>query len=227
MLEKLGIVKSAEGKAAKIFMDEVQENFLENKDLPSAYVKDCWDKYEESGKCNNSLNGHMFELIVATLLIKEGIMPLHLQAEVAFVPNIIFDAVLYTSDKRPIGISIKRSLRERYKQADLEAIALKYVHRRAENYLITMDENEADSVSQKIANGDVLGIDKVIVATTEEFDTFIDELKKMTFIEPGVVDILPSANVVTEEKVNNVSNPPQDNKQKKPTKRKNLDEIRE
>ena len=43
--------------------------------------------------------------------------------------------------------------RERYKQADLEAIALKYVHRKALSYLVTLEANEAKSVKAKIKSG--------------------------------------------------------------------------
>ena len=72
---------------------------------------------------------------------------------------------------------MKTSLRERYKQADLESIALKYVHRKALSYLITLDEKEANGVKNKIVSGDVIGLDNVIVATNPEFDELILELK--------------------------------------------------
>ncbi len=55
------------------------------------------------------------------------------------------DIVLFKEEKRsPIGISIKTSLRERYKQADLKAVALKYVHRNAENCLISLQSSEVE-----------------------------------------------------------------------------------
>jgi hypothetical protein len=53
------------------------------------------------------------------------------------------------ANRRPICISAKTSLRERYKQADFEAIALKYVHRKALSFLVTLEENEAKSVKAK------------------------------------------------------------------------------
>lgn len=201
MLKKLGIVKS-KTKGYRVFMEHIAPDFLTNTMHPSEYVTDCWNKYVSSGVSrNNSLNGTIFELIIATLFVKEGILPLYLQAKVAFVPNVNFDAVLYSSESGPIGLSLKTSLRERYKQADLEAIALKYVHRKAENYLLTMDPAEAASVSEKIAKGEALGLNKAILTTTTVFDCFVDELKNKRFIQPGSVEIISSSSVITAETV--------------------------
>ena len=206
LLKKLGIVKS-KTKGYKVFMNYIAPDFLNNTMKPSEYVKFCWKQYENSEiERNNALNGTIFEIIIATLFVKENIVPLHLQAQVAFVPNVNFDAILYTNETDPIGLSLKTSLRERYKQADLEAIALKYVHRKAENYLLTMDINEANSVSDKIKNGDVLGLNQAILATSEEFDDFIDKLKKRTFISPGSIEIIKASSTITAADVSAVRN---------------------
>ena len=199
MLKKLGIVKS-KTKGYHVFMEHIAPDFMSNTMGPSEYVRYCWNNYENSGvERNNSLNGTIFELILATLFVKEGILPLHLQAQVAFVPNVNFDAVLYTHETGPIGLSLKTSLRERYKQADLEAVALKYVHRKAENYLLTMDREEAESVSRKIATGAVLGLDKAVLASSDEFDLFVNNLKLKTFISPGSVEIITASRIITEQ----------------------------
>lgn len=199
MLKKLGIVKS-KTKGYHVFMEHIAPDFMSNTMGPSEYVRHCWNNYENSGvERNNSLNGTIFELIIATLFVKEGILPLHLQAQVAFVPNVNFDAVLYTHETGPIGLSLKTSLRERYKQADLEAVALKYVHRKAENYLLTMDREEAESVSRKIATGAVLGLDKAVLASSDEFDLFVNNLKSKTFISPGSVEIITASRIITEQ----------------------------
>jgi hypothetical protein len=199
MLKKLGIVKS-KTKGYHVFMEHIAPDFMSNTMGPSEYVRYCWNNYENSGvERNNSLNGTIFELIIATLFVKEGILPLHLQAQVAFVPNVNFDAVLYTHENGPIGLSLKTSLRERYKQADLEAVALKYVHRKAENYLLTMDREEAESVSRKIATGAVLGLDKAVLASSDEFDSFVNNLKSKAFVSPGSVEIITASRIITEQ----------------------------
>ena len=199
MLKKLGIVKS-KTKGYHVFMEHIAPDFMSNTMGPSEYVRYCWNNYENSGvERNNSLNGTIFELIIATLFVKEGVLPLHLQAQVAFVPNVNFDAVLYTHENGPIGLSLKTSLRERYKQADLEAVALKYVHRKAENYLLTMDREEAESVSRKIATGAVLGLDKAVLASSDEFDSFVNNLKSKAFVSPGSVEIITASRIITEQ----------------------------
>ena len=201
MLKKLGIVRS-KTKGYTVFTEHIAPDFMDNDMTPSRYVNYCWQKYESSGIArNNALNGSVFEIIMATLLVKEGLVPLHLQARVAFVPNVIFDSVLYTNETGPIALSLKTSLRERYKQADLEAVALKYVHRKAENYLLTMDSEEASLVSEKIKNGEVLGIDRAILATSDKLDEFICQLKHKTLVLPGTVEIIRAARTITSENV--------------------------
>jgi len=81
-------------------------------------------------------------------------------------------------------------LRERYKQADLEGMALKNVHRRAKNYLITLDEREYKGVKSKIEKGDVGGLDRVILADKQEFDELLAELGKMNFSKAKVIEII-------------------------------------
>lgn len=138
------------------------------------------------------------------MFVRENILPIYMSAKVAFVPNVIYDLMFYTAERGPICWSVKTSLRERYKQADLEAIALKYVHRKALSYLITLEENEARSVKAKIKSGDVIGLDEVIVATSEDFNQLIFELKEFEFSEPPTVKVIESNQIITEEKVNKI-----------------------
>ena len=91
--------------------------------------------------------------------------------------NCEFDIVLY-HERHPIILSVKTSLRERYKQADLEGLALKQVYRSAKQYLITLSETEAQNTQKKIESGDISGIEKVIIATNPEYDDLLDTLKK-------------------------------------------------
>ena len=99
----------------------------------------------------------------------------------AFVPNVNFDTILYNK-AMPVSLSLKTSLRERYKQADLEAIALKYIYRKSKCYLLTMDTDEANRVKRKIMDGDVIGLDEVIDCNTEDINRLIDILRGIGFI---------------------------------------------
>jgi hypothetical protein len=204
MLKELGIVIGNDTKAGNIF-EELFPNFMEIEySKPSEYIKLFWNKYETYLERNSNLNGKMFEYILASLCIRENILPIYMSAKVAFVPNVVYDLMFYSAERGPICWSVKTSLRERYKQADLESIALKYVHRKALSYLITLNETEARSVKGKIKTGDVIGLDNVIVATKPEFDELVKDLKTFKFEEPPTVKVIESNQVVTIEKVKSV-----------------------
>ena len=206
VLNKIGITVGINNKAENVF-NSLFTNFLEvDYQNPSDYVSIYWNKYQETRDFNNNLNGKIFEYILATLCVRENILPLYLNAKVAFVPNVIYDLMFYTLDRGPICISAKTSLRERYKQADLEAIALKYVHRKALSYLLTLDTKEAQIVQEKIKIGDVIGLDNVIVATSSSFNNLIDELKTYNFLEPPTVKVIESNQIITRDKVSLIKN---------------------
>ena len=204
MLKELGIVIGDNTKAGSVF-EELFPDFMEVQySKPSEYVSEFWSKYKHRTDRNANVNGKVFEYILASLCIREGILPLYMSAKVAFVPNVIYDLMFYTAEHGPICWSVKTSLRERYKQADLESIALKYVHRKSLNYLITLSERESDNVKSKIKTGDIIGLDNVIVATLPEFDDLLAELKGFNFEEPPSVKVIESTQIVTEKKVRNL-----------------------
>lgn len=180
ILKTKGMVKNGSSKTAKLFeslFDDIDFEHIEY-DSPKDYIKQYWDKYQEKGVSNNTLNGNIFEVIIYTLLYRESLTPFYTQAKVAFVPNVEFDTILYTPS-RPISLSLKTSLRERYKQADLEAIALVHVHRRAKSYLLTLDPDEAAVCKSKVKTGEIIGLDGIVDCNTSDIDNLISELKKI------------------------------------------------
>lgn len=189
LLDK-GIIKS-EGEISRLFESMTPgQTFCDVEyNHPREYIKFYWDKYQNSDRKNNSIGGGYFEFVIYTLLYREGILPFYTQAKVAFVPNIEFDTILY-SKERPVCLSLKTSLRERYKQADLEAIALKYVHRKAQSYLLTLDEKEAKATKAKIPAGLLIGLDDVIDCNTDQIDNLIAILKTMNFAESTKIDVI-------------------------------------
>jgi hypothetical protein len=201
-LNQLGITVGYNNKAQMVFDSLCDDFLLVDYDKPSDYVNYFWNEFKKIQGSNNNINGKIFEYILATLFVREKILPLYLSAKVAFVPNVIYDLMFYTSERGPICISAKTSLRERYKQADLEAIALKYVHRKALSYLVTLEENEADKVKAKIKSGDVIGLDNVIVATSNEFNELIEDLKLYKLSEPPNVKVIESNQIITLDRVN-------------------------
>ncbi len=154
---------------------------------PQDYIAKYWQALEKTD--NPTLYGNIFEYIIYTLLYREGIRPFYTQAKVAFVPNVNFDALLY-SQLAPVSLSLKTSLRERYKQADLEAIALKYVHRRSKCYLLTMDSKEANVQKSKILSGDIIGLDEIIDCTSDDINKLITNLKATTFTTSIKIDVV-------------------------------------
>ena len=174
------IIKTRKSKTASVFEGLFGTVDFEHVQYssPQEYIRQYWDKYLYAGKYSNTVNGNFFELVIHTLLYREGLLPFYTQAKVAFVPNVKFDTILYTP-ARPISLSLKTSLRERYKQADLEAIALQHVHRRAESYLLTLDPDEAETCKAKIKSGDIIGLNKIVDCNTSDIDNLIVELHQI------------------------------------------------
>lgn len=153
----------------------------------SSFLKKFWDRYPQGQAV---VNGNVFEHLVSVLLYRQNIRPLYQQVSVAFVPNVIFDLAVYTEEYGPVVLSLKTSLRERYKQVDLEGTVLKNVHRRARTFLITADKDEARNVNRKIDSHEVQGIEKVIYAFGKDMDDLVFELRDLKMKEPGTADIL-------------------------------------
>jgi len=197
ILQELHIVQGKELKAATIFENLFKDNFMDFPQMaPSEYVKMYWEAYLSTGNQTQNVNGKVFEYIIATLLYREKLLPLYIQAEVAFVPNVDFDALLWSDEIGPIALSMKTSLRERYKQADLEAIALKYVHRKAKSYLLTMSSDEAINAKKKIKSGDIIGLDDIVICSTSDIDNLINYLKQYDLREAGDISIITSTQIV-------------------------------
>ena len=67
-----------------------------------------------------------------------------------------------------------------------------------------VDNEKIKSVKTKIKSGDVIGLDNVIVATSDEFNELIKELKEFKFSEPPTVKVIESNQIITQEKVLNL-----------------------
>lgn len=189
-------------KVERMFL-RIEKHYKSNMDIPSQYVKKMWEKYKglnAKGK-GNSMNGKIFEVIIMTILVKEKITPFYAQAQLEFVPNIDYDIILFPRDKKgnvdvsaPICLSLKTSLRERYKQADLEGLALKEVYKRAVSYLITLEsDEELINFNYKVQDKDIRGIDRFICATSKEFDELIEQIKELTVAVPPEIKAVKDA----------------------------------
>jgi hypothetical protein len=149
-------------------------------------------------RAGNNIRGSVFEYVVGLNLLKAGIRPFYRQAQITYVNNAIFDFALWKNGEVPISLSVKTSLRERYKQAELEAAALKNVHKKSENYLITLDSQQVSRIANNANSIDHHSfIDKYLLADTAQFDELIKYLKSIDFQEPAMMSPMKSLKVVS------------------------------
>jgi hypothetical protein len=190
-LIEAGLAKTS-GDATKL-LSKYQPNFDSVLTSPSAHINDIWARMSADGPVSNNLRGSVFELLIGSILVANGIKPFFTQAEVTYVNNARFDVLLWEDGWNPISLSIKTSLRERYKQAELEAWALNSVHRKSENWLITLSEEEVLRRKRQLgAAKEYSYLRGLVLASSAEFDEFILYLKGKTFDVPK--DVNPMAN---------------------------------
>lgn len=163
---------------------------LDDKSKPHEVISYYYEKYQSDFPNNNSINGTIFEDLLLIVFIRAGITPIYYQAKMALVPNVDFDIVLYNR-KTPVAVSAKTSLRERWKQADIESMALKYVHRKAQCYLLTLSKKEVET-RRKEENAYV-GIDEFILANEPEFDEWLERIKSIKFGESESIELVENA----------------------------------
>lgn len=197
-LVDFGIVAKS-GDAERIFTRICPNIFANPRQSPREFLSSVWERYELQPAAIRKvgINGSIFEYILASVLLRNRIFPFRRSARIAFIPNIVHDFVLLSEARRFVILGAKTSLRERYKQADLEAMALKNVHRRAEYYLITNDDREAASLRTKIRAGDVFSLDDVIYAQSDDFNNLITRLARERYIDNYQQDVITSGRVVT------------------------------
>jgi len=146
----------------------------------SRLIKNIWKK-EIVKNLPNSTRGTLLEYLIAYCLNSQGILPFYLQAKINLVDGVIYDVVLFNEKLSPIVLSVKTSLRERYKQAFLEARVLRDVYSSSRSYLLTLNSSEYKTRKKENKQEVSPILDDVIAVDTEEFDKFLEELKDMEF----------------------------------------------
>lgn len=194
-LSKLGLISG--NKTCEVFKEIYPDIMTLPYESPAQFFDILWNRYKPD---QPSTNGAVFEGLISTLFYREKLTPFFIQAKVAFVPNVDFDFILYSKEIGPVIISAKVSLRERYKQADLEGMMLRQVYRRSESYLLTLNESEARIVNRKIDDGDVLGLNKVVLVSQPDMNGLIDSLKNLTLFKPDKIDLISSGRLIEKEK---------------------------
>ena len=149
------------------------------------FVGSAYEMYRANYSNNPSVNGKVFELLICETLVRENVLPFYYQAQIYLVPNATFDIVCFNS-RKPVVLSCKVSLRERYKQADLEGTVLRQVYRLAESYLLTLSD-EQTGVQAKIEEGGIAGLTACIRADAEQYTRLLAKLSKREFVEASPI----------------------------------------
>ena len=174
---KKGLIK---GKSIQHVCKSYSEldNFQYSK--PQDFVKNFWIPFEErrkTKKLNNSVSGYAFEIIMLWLFDREGIQ-ISSKSTVLHGVNEVYDVkpdlVVDVGKNKKIIISLKTSLRERWKQADWEAMHIKK-ELDAECIIISNNKKELDDVRRKLKD---LHLDEAVFASSDELDRFFIRTKK-------------------------------------------------
>jgi hypothetical protein len=145
------------------------------------FVSKIYNKYKKSGEGSANWNGYLFEALIHRLLIQAGVDPkcIHINAKLALIEDTKYDIVL-CAEKTPSGVqfpiclSLKTSLRERYKQAEREGMIAKQVHRGSFTALLTMEEKTPETL---------YGLDRIVGCNNSiQLADLLREIKSMNLV---------------------------------------------
>lgn len=148
---------------------------------PVDYFVFFWNLYEnfkstfkktKDETINNGFNGQAFAIIIAFLLEREKIKILKMDEELKDVKFVKPDFLVESKSKKTIFLSLKVSIRERWKQADWESMRYKKVHPESKTIVLMNHEQESKSLKEKLPDID---LDYVFYASSND----INELFKM------------------------------------------------
>ncbi|WP_034172249.1 hypothetical protein [Chrysanthemum yellows phytoplasma] len=150
--------------------------------------------YFESNNINSQsqkvIRGKINEYLILLYFKNKGITNLYPQVNLFFIPDIKFDLVLFTKNKRIIAFNFKTCLRDRYKQTMVEGQQLKKLDTRFEFYLLTNNETETQRLNKKINQGKVQGINQVINLFSNSANNFLQNLITFQFIPFSNINII-------------------------------------
>jgi len=189
LLARLGIEKDNRKVVTQIYHEVVNLADLEKGvgTFLAQTDKRCRARAVEMGKSPNSIGtlaGTWMEYSLLVALKEEKKSPLYWQAEFADFRNNFYDIVLFTKEHGPVVLSPKTSLRERYKQADLEAHALRNLFPQSKFFLLSLDSDKKHiaNVQRKISSGEIKGINALYDETNA--DQLFEFLAPLTVVEP-------------------------------------------
>ena len=145
-------------------------------------VEACRQQAAKDGQSPQSIGsaaGHWLEWATIVALREQKLTPMYWQAEFAAVPKNYNDVLLWSKEHGPVVLSCKTSLRERYKQADLEAVALRQHYPNARFFIVTIDADKrhVTNIRKKITGKELLALHAIYDETNaDELLTFFKTL---------------------------------------------------
>lgn len=160
----------------KIFL-EVYSNILNSiPDTASEFFREnwyIWESYAEGKSVNNVTPGAVFEKLFEIYCYLLNYEIIAQDQSFGKVPLVKPDFVLKNEHGEYLFLSLKTSLRERWKQADWEAIYFKEYYPTTLCILITFHKAEEKSLQNKIQNNLLKGLDESCLATSTKFDQIL------------------------------------------------------
>ena len=167
-----------------IYMDCFKSHNLESYKYKDAkdFFNHSWGIYEKyktaylnkhGKKINNGINGHAFEIIFGLILDFERIVIDSCDQEIPNIPLVKPDFIIKKKGKN-LFISLKVSVRERWKQADWESLKYKKFFTNAKCYLLMNSQQEYPSLKKKLP---LLDIDGVFLASSNDINKLISLIK--------------------------------------------------
>lgn len=139
----------------------------------ATYLWDCTTR-------NNNLTGQgigsVLELIVSATIARANIGPFVRNAESDLVPTHRMDIWFETASGTPIVISCNAKLKERWRNENLAAYALKLRVPQAKWFVVTADEHEASTCNGRISAGVVKYLDGCFTFRSGEFRSLLRTL---------------------------------------------------
>lgn len=166
------------------------KQILENatkKDKPYETFASIWRAYQKLGTRSNNQNGRMFEYAVCETLVQHNVGKMYYQCKLWSMPNDIIDICGWSREGFPVIISCKTSIRERWKQAEMEGRILKGIFPKAASFIVMSDKDEAAKLKERIENREAIGLDRVYVAHKSEFDELIKYLQRILLVKTKAI----------------------------------------
>jgi hypothetical protein len=153
----------------------------ESESAPSQQVSDIFNKRRKEGAGSANWNGYLFEALIYRLLLESGINQkcILINAKLALIEDTEYDILLCGKKLRsgkqfPVCLSLKTSLRERYKQSEREGMIAKQVHRGSFTALLTMEDKIPETL---------YGLDRIVGCSNPgHLADLVSEIKSMNLV---------------------------------------------